>query len=314
MCQFENLKIIINNEFKNKTMKIKKATQILLIGFIILSGCKNDSEKWDIQGQFEATEIVVSSEISGRITDLNIDEGKDVTENQVCGYIDTLQLYLKKEQLKASINSVLTRNIGIKAQLLVIDEQIVNLKREQKRMEQLIKENAGTIKQLDDIKGQIEVFEKQKESTKTNFTQLNAETAPLQVQINQINDQIERCIIRSPINGTIISKYAEKGEITSFSKAIFKVADIQNMTLKAYATSSQLSSIKLGQKVTVLIDTDGKNYKKLEGTISWISQKSEFTPKTIQTRDEKANLVYAVKIKVKNDGTLRIGMPAEVKF
>ena len=314
MCQFENLKIIINNEFKNKTMKIKNAIQILLIGFIVLSGCKNDSEKWDIQGQFEATEIVVSSEISGRITDLNIDEGKDVTENQVCGYIDTLQLYLKKEQLKASINSVLTRNIGIKAQLLVIDEQIVNLKREQKRMEQLIKENAGTKKQLDDIKGQIEVFEKQKESTKTNFTQLNAETAPLQVQINQINDQIERCIIRSPINGTIISKYAEKGEITSFSKAIFKVADIQNMTLKAYATSSQLSSIKLGQKVTVLIDTDGKNYKKLEGTISWISQKSEFTPKTIQTRDEKANLVYAVKIKVKNDGTLRIGMPAEVKF
>ncbi len=297
-----------------KTMKIKQANKILLIGFIILSSCSKESERWDFQGQFEATEIVVSSEISGRITKLNINEGEDVKENQICCNIDTLQLYLKKEQLQATINSILSRNSNIKAQLSVIDEQIINLKREQKRMEQLIKDNAGTTKQLDDIKGQIVVLEKQKETTTTNFAQLNAETAPLQIQINQTNDQISRCIIRSPINGTIISKYAEKGEITSFNKAIFKVADIQNMTLKAYATSSQLSSIKLGQKVNVLVDVEGKIFKKIEGIISWISQKSEFTPKTIQTRDERANLVYALKIKVNNDGTLRIGMPADVKL
>ncbi len=295
-------------------MNIKTIATIVLPSLLMIAGCSDKDVKWDVQGQFEATEVMVASEVGGKIIEFTAEEGQTLTQNQVCGYIDTMQLYLKKQQLQASIVSILTRNSGIKAQVTVIDEQITNLKREQLRMARLIKENAGTQKQLDDITGQIEVLVKQKEATMTNFAQFNAETAPLQSQIDQLNDQIQKCIIKNPISGTVISKYAEQGELSAFNKALFKVADLSVMTLKAYATAAQLNSIKLGQKVTVYIDTDGKNYKKLEGTITWISDKSEFTPKSIQTRDERANLVYALKIKVKNDGTIRIGMPGEVKF
>ncbi|MEI6349052.1 MAG: HlyD family efflux transporter periplasmic adaptor subunit [Bacteroidota bacterium] len=293
---------------------MKTIAKIFLPSLLLMVGCSNNDNQWDAQGQFEATEVMVASEASGKIMEFSIEEGQTLAQNQVYGYIDTMQLCLKKQQLHASILSILSRNSNIKAQITVIDEQIINLKREQMRMVRLIKESAGTQKQLDDINGQIVVLEKQKEATTTNFAQLNAETAPLQSQIDQLNDQIQKSIIKSPISGTVISKYAEKGEIAAFNKALFKIANLTEMTLKAYATAEQLSSIKHGQKVTVLIDTDGKNYKKLEGTISWISDKSEFTPKTIQTRNERANLVYAIKIKVKNDGTLRIGMPGEVKF
>lgn len=295
-------------------MNIKKTTAIILPILIMMVGCSEKDVEWDVQGQFEGTEVLVASEMGGKIIEFTAEEGQVLAQNQVCGYIDTLQLYLKKQQLQASIVSILSRNSGIKAQVTVIDEQIANLKREQLRMSRLIKDNAGTQKQLDDITGQMDVLTKQKEATVTNFAQLNAETAPLQSQINQLNDQIQKCIIKSPISGTVISKYAEQGELSAFSKALFKIANLSEMTLKAYATSTQLSSVKIGQKVTVYIDTDGKNYKKLEGIITWISDKSEFTPKTIQTRDERANLVYAIKIKVKNDGTIRIGMPGEVKF
>jgi len=295
-------------------MNIKAIATIVLPSLLMMAGCSDKDVEWDVQGQFEATEVMVASEVGGKIMEFSAEEGQSLTQNQTCGYIDTMQLYLKKQQLQATIVSILTRNSGIKAQLNVIDEQIVNFRREQLRMVRLIKENAGTQKQLDDINGQIEVLIKQKEATTTNFAQFNAETAPLQSQINQLDDQIQKCIIKSPVSGTVISKYAEKGELSSFSKALFKVADLSVMTLKAYATVAQLSAVKLGQKVTVYIDTDGKKYKKLEGTITWISDKSEFTPKTIQTRNERANLVYALKIKVKNDGTIRIGMPAEVKF
>ncbi len=295
-------------------MNIKKITAIVLPILLMMVGCSEKDVKWDVQGQFEGTEVMVASEMAGKIMVFTAEEGQVLAQNQVCGYIDTTQLYLKKQQLQATITSVLTRNSGTKAQINVIDEQIINAKREQKRMEQLVKEKAGTQKQLDDITGQMDVLTKQKEATMTNFAQLNAETAPLQSQIDQINDQIQKCIIKSPISGTVISKYAEQGELSAFSKALFKIANLSEITLKAYATSTQLSSVKIGQKVTVYIDIDGKEYKKLEGTITWISDKSEFTPKTIQTRDERANLVYAIKIKVKNDGTLRIGMPGEVKF
>lgn len=295
-------------------MNIKSIAIILIPTMLTLASCSSKNEQWDAQGQFEATEVMVASEIGGKIIDFTAEEGANIAQNQVCGTIDTMQLFLKKQQLQASIAAVLTRNSGIKAQIIVVDEQIANLMREQKRMERLVKESAGTQKQLDDINGQIEVLVKQKEATMTNFAQFNAETAPLQSQINQLDDQIQKCIIKSPVSGTILAKYAESGELSSFNKALFKVADLSVMTLKAYATASQLSSVKLGQKVTVLIDTDGKTYKKLEGVVSWISCKSEFTPKTIQTRDERANLVYALKIKVKNDGTIRIGMPGEVKF
>ena len=295
-------------------MNIKAIATIILPSLMAMVGCSDKDSQWDAQGQFEATEVIVASEASGKIMNFAVDEGQSLAQDQICGYIDTMQLYLKKQQLQVSIVSILTRNSGIKAQLTVIDEQIANLRREQLRMVRLIKDDAGTQKQLDDINGQIVVLEKQKEVTTTNFAQLNAETAPLQSQIDQLNDQIQKSIIKSPISGTVISKYAEKGEIAVFNKALYKIANLTEMTLKAYATAEQLSSLKLGQKVTVLIDTDGKTYKKLEGLIDWISDKSEFTPKSIQTRNERANLVYALKIKVKNDGTLRIGMPGEVKF
>jgi HlyD family secretion protein len=297
-----------------------KSIKIFIITICVttLFACNNDKNKLDASGTFEATEIIISSEASGRIMEFNITEGDILKENQVIGYIDTLQLYYKKRQLESTYKTILSRKPDVNVQIASMEEQIRNLKSEKIRFEKLVKSNAGNQKQVDDIDAQILLLEKQinaqKSSLRINTDALDNESEGVAMQLEQLKDQMEKSKIFSPINGTVLIKFAEKGEITQAGKALFKMADTENMIFKAYVTADQFNQIKIGQKVKVFADFSKDESREYEGTITWVSDKSEFTPKTIQTKDERANLVYAVKMKVKNDGYLKIGMYGQIKF
>jgi len=293
----------------------------VILGLAILiafSSCGKSDSEYDAAGTFEATEITVSSEAMGRITNFDLVEGQELTENQVVGSIDSIQLYLKKQQLNASSKALNSRKPDTRKQLAAIDQQIETAKTERKRIQNLVTANAVNQKQLDDVNAQIAVLEKQQTALKSSLeltnSSLSGEEEALQLQIDQLEDQLKKCRIVSPIAGTVLTKYAEAGELASPGKALFKVADTKNIILRAYISSDQLTQLKIGQKVQVFSDSGEKDSKQYEGTISWIASKAEFTPKTIQTRDERANLVYAVKIAVKNDGLLKIGMYGNVKL
>ncbi|MBP8781584.1 MAG: HlyD family efflux transporter periplasmic adaptor subunit, partial [Paludibacteraceae bacterium] len=279
--------------------------------------CSNSDGDVDASGTFETTEIIVSTESMGKIMQLNVEEGQQLNFNQRVGYIDTTQLYLKKLQLVASKKALQSRRPDIQKQIAALEQQIETAKTERKRVENLVKAEASTTKQLDDANAQIKVLEKQLEATKSSLENTSnsilGDNEALQIQIEQIEDQLQKCYITSPISGVVLTKYAEQGELATPGKALFKIGDVTNMILRAYVTSDQLTQIALGQKVKVYADY-GEDRKEYEGVVSWISSKSEFTPKTIQTRDERANLVYAVKINIKNDGLLKIGMYGNVKF
>lgn len=297
-------------------MKTAKIFTTAFIVLLFISCGKTDSD-FDAAGSFETTEILVSAEAQGRIMQFDIEEGQSVTENQIVGYIDSTQLFLKKEQLIASQKGLQSRRPDIRKQMAVLEQQIATAKTEKKRVENLLKANAATAKQLDDVNAQIAVLEKQLAASKTTLEStdegMNSDNKALDIQIQQLEDQLTKCRIISPASGVVLTKYAEKGELAGAGKALFKVANLDNMILRAYITNEQLTQIKIGQKVTVTADF-GEEQKQYEGTISWVSAKSEFTPKTIQTRDERANLVYAIKVSVKNDGYLKIGMYGNVKF
>jgi len=290
--------------------------QFLLIVSVLLTACGGKKNQPDASGVFEATEIIVSAKGNGEILSFDVQEGQKVQKLAQLGYIDTTQLYLKKLQLKINAKAVKNQFVDITKQTAALEQQIATAKTEKKRIENLLKSQAATTKQLDDIDAQIAVLEKQLAAAKTTMQQSNSGVSDTEsgvaVQIAQIDDQIKNSIIRSPIDGTILAKYAEAGELAVQGKALFKVADINEMVLRAYITSSQLSQMKLGNKVRVFADFGEKSMREYEGKITWISPKAEFTPKTIQTRDERANLVYAIKISVKNDGFLKIGMYGEV--
>lgn len=298
-----------------------KFTNQLIFSFILLIGftsCGKSKDDFDAAGTFEATEVVVSSEAMGKILNFEITEGQEVTENLIIGTIDSVQLYLKKQQLLASRKALISRKPDTNKQLAALEQQITTAKTEKKRIENLLKANAVNQKQLDDVNAQIAVLEKQQTALKSSLelttSSLSGEDEALQLQIKQLEDQLMKCRISSPITGTVLTKYAEKGELASPGKALFKVADTKNIILRAYISSDQLTQLKIGQKVQVFADYGEKDNKQYEGIVSWIASKAEFTPKTIQTRDERANLVYAVKIAVKNDGLLKIGMYGNVKF
>lgn len=283
---------------------------------VVLTSCTNKNT-FDASGTFEAEEIIIASEASGAIKQFNITDGDELKANQPIGFIDSTQLYLKKKQLEAQIHAVLSRKPDIAAQTASIQEQLKASEKEQQRINKLVKAEAATQKQLDDINAQIEVLKKQLEAQQsilsTSSEGIAQETMPLKIQIEQINDQLVKCRIINPVNGTVLAKYAEANEITAPGKPLYKIADLSNLILRAYISGNQLSQIKLGQKIKVYTDSkDG--YKEQEGTTIWVSDKAEFTPKTIQTKDERANLVYAMKVLVKNDGFLKIGMYAEIKF
>jgi HlyD family secretion protein len=305
---------------------------ISMLATVFITACSSNGNKFDASGTFEATEVIVSSELNGKILSLTINEGDTVSANRVVGTVDAEGIELQKEQVEASISSLndKTADVGpqvalLQNQLAVQQSQLNNLLHEKQRIENLIKQDAATGKQLDDINAQIDVVRKQmvvtqqqinvqRNNTSTQNRSILSESKPLQKRVEQLNDQLKRADIINPINGTILTKYAEAGELTSTGKALYKIADLGEMKLRAYVTGDQLSQIKLGQQVNVLVDEGKDKYKELVGTISWISDKAEFTPKTIQTKEERANLVYAVKINVKNDGYLKIGMYGEVVF
>ena len=301
-------------------MKMKK--RLLNIAFILaaafLIGCSNGNGDFDATGTFESEEIIVSSEATGKLIKFDIEEGYEIKQNQIVGIVDTTQLHLKKKQLLSSITAVLSKQPDISAQLAALQQQIETAEIEKKRIENLVKLDAATTKQLDDINSQLEVLNKQYTAAKSSLTitkqGLQSETLPLIAQVEQIEDQIKKSYITNPIDGTVLTRYAKLDEITSNGKALYKIADLSGMTLRAYVDGDQLGQIKLGQKVKVYIDKGEGDQKEMSGEIYWVSSKAEFTPKTIQTKDERANLVYAIKVKVMNDGYLKIGMYGEVKF
>ena len=298
----------------------RKNCRLLVLGLLtlLISSCHRNGDEHDASGTFETTEIIVSAEASGKILFLDVSEGDDVKENQVLGVIDTIQLYLSKLQLQRNVMATNTRKTDVNAQIAVLQDQLSTAKREKQRIENLLKANAANKKQLDDVNAQISLLEKQIAAQRSNMERgnisINEESSALEIQIAQLDDQLKKSYIISPINGTVLVKYAEKGEIAGQGRALFKVADMENMVLRAYISSSQFNQLKLGQEVNVFADFGESSTRKYEGKVTWISEKAEFTPKTVQTKDERDNLVYAIKISVKNDGYLKVGMYAGVNF
>lgn len=295
-----------------------KNISIFMLVLSIFGSCSDKNGEVDAYGNFEAIEVMVSSEANGKIMVLQIDEGDVLDQNTIVGYIDTIQLHLKKEQLKAAIHALHAKTQNVKVQIEVLQKQKTNLLREQRRIEALLLDSAATNKQLDDINGEIVVVDKRIAATRSQLNSVNngilSEIKPLQVQILQIKDQIDKSIIKNPIKGTVLTKYAEESEITSFGKPLYKIANLEKITLRAYISENQLSQITLGQDVKVRIDAPNDEYKSFNGIITWISSSAEFTPKVIQTHEERVNMVYALKVEVPNDGSMKIGMPGEVYF
>ena len=291
-------------------MKLK--TIIVILGvFLMLHSCKTGDEKADGYGNFEATEILISSEANGKLLQFTVEEGQDLEKGKVVGLVDTLQLYLKKQQLLASKNTISSKSRGVLSQINVLNAQLATAKTNKTRIENLIKANAGTQKQLDDVNGQIDVIKQQIRSVETQNAPIVNELKSVAIQIKQIEDQIQKSIITNPVSGTVLTSYAEPNEIVNFGKPLYKIADLNTLELRVYVSEPQLPNIKIGQQVTVKIDA-GETMKSYDGTITWIATEAEFTPKIIQTKEERVNLVYAVKVTVKNDGSLKIGMPAEM--
>ncbi len=283
---------------------------IFLVGTTLVS-CNKNSGKADGYGNFEATEITISAENNGKLLQFKVEEGDQLLKDAFIGYIDTIPLSLKRDQLVASKSVISSKSKGVLSEISVLNAKLKTAEISKNRIENLIKDNAGTQKQLDDVNGEIDVIKQQKRSVETQNAPIINELKSLDVQLQQIEDQIIKSTIINPVNGTVLSKYAEPNEITSFGKPLYKIADLSLMQLRVYISETQLSNLKIGEKVTVKIDeNDGmKNY---EGTITWVASEAEFTPKIIQTKEERVALVYAVKIDVINDGGLKIGMPAEM--
>ncbi|MEY4012797.1 MAG: hypothetical protein RIT22_1921, partial [Bacteroidota bacterium] len=283
-------------------------TFLILINLV---ACNKNNDKADGYGNFEATEVTISAEASGKIEYLNLEEGAILAPNTQVGLIDTIQLYLTKQQLISSKNTIASKSRNVLSQTAVLNEQLKTTVIEQKRIQNMFAENAATKRQVDEINGKVNILNEQIKSIKTQEAPINNEQKSIDVQIEKTNDQIKKCKIINPFQGIVLAKYSEANEITNFGKPVYKIADISEMTLRIFVSEKQLNQIVVGQKVIVKIDTE-EDMKSYPGTISWIASSAEFTPKIIQTKEERANLVYAVKVKVKNDGSLKIGMPAEM--
>lgn len=311
---------------------IKKHVIYVLIVLVALTpSCKQGEEVHDASGSFEADEVIVSAESAGRILEWNVEEGLHLFKDSAVGRIDATGTALQKEQVQASIESLSDKTLNVSPQVKLLQDQIAvqqsqldNLLQERQRLENLVKRDAATGKQLDDMDAQITVARKNISVTaqqisvqKNNIASQNravlSEGKPLEKRVAQLNDQLSKSRIINPVEGTVLASYAELGEVTAPGKALYKIADLRTLNLRAYVTGTQLPEIKIGQEVQVLVDS-ANSYKIYPGKITWISDKAEFTPKTIQTKEERANLVYAIKVKVPNDGSLKIGMYAELEF
>lgn len=290
--------------------------RIVYIAAVVLAASCGTEAEFDAQGTFEATEIVVSSEATGRILNFEVEEGMAVEANQMVGAIDSVQLHLQRKQLVAQQSALLGSRPDVKKQVAALREQIVKQKSELRRVENMLKDGAATKKQKDDIEAQIKILESQLDATLStldkNTSTINNNSAALEAQIAALDDRISKCRVISPVGGTVLVKYAEAGELASVGKPLMKIADLDNIYLRAYFTSDQLAKVNLGDEVKVVADFGGEERYDYTGRVAWISSESEFTPKTIQTKDSRANLVYAVKIAVENDGRLKIGLAGEV--
>ncbi len=314
-----------------KLINTKSILSLLAITLFFTS-CKNGNGDFDATGTFEADEIIVSSETAGRILQFDALEGSLLKKGELTVAIDTTSLALQSEQVAASIQALSEKTTSLAPYIQTLEQQVEVQKtlkrtadRELKRITNLVKDDAATQKQLDDAQSQFEIatsqlalaerqLEQQKNTINTQNRSILSEQSPLEKRKAQVDDQLNRSQVLSPIDGTLLLKYAEAGEVTAPGKALFKIAQLNSMNLRAYISGDQLSTVKLGQKVKVFIDKGKDEYKELIGTLTWISDKAEFTPKTIQTKEERAHLVYAVKIKVANDGEIKLGMYGEVKF
>ena len=288
---------------------------VYIVAAMLAVSCGTEVE-FDAQGTFEATEVVVSSEATGRILNFEVEEGMAVEANKAVGEIDSVQLHLQRKQLVAQQSALLGSRPDMKKQVAALREQIAKQKDELRRVENMLKDGAATQKQKDDLEAQIKILERQLDATLStldkNTSTLNNNSAALEAQIAALDDRISKCRIISPVGGTVLVKYAEAGELASMGKPLMKIADLNNIYLRAYFTSDRLAKINLGDEVKVIADFGGDERYDYVGRIVWISSESEFTPKTIQTKDSRANLVYAVKIAVENDGRLKIGLAGEV--
>lgn len=289
---------------------------ILLIATaaLLMAGCKSTRDAADAWGNFEATEVMVSAETSGRVLQCNIREGMKTEKGQVIALIDTTLYNLQKKELEANIAATLTRISSINAQNDILMQQIENLMVNIRRIENMLKDDAATRKQYDDLTGQAEVYRKQITANNTQRTSIQAEVSVLNARKATILEQIARCTVRSPMDGTITGKYIEEGELVTAGRPLVKIADMSVMKLKVFVSGAQLGKIKTGQECTVRTDEGEKGYRIFKGTVNHVSEKAEFTPKIIQTKEERVALVYAVTIEVPNDGTLKSGMPGEAIF
>ena len=290
--------------------------RIVYIAAVVLAASCGTEAEFDAQGTFEATEVVVSSEATGRILNFEVEEGMAVEANQMVGAIDSVQLHLQRKQLVAQQSALLGSRPDVKKQVAALREQIAKQNEELRRVENMLKDGAATKKQKDDIEAQIKILESQLDATLStldkNTSTINNNSAALEAQIAALDDRISKCRVISPVGGTVLVKYAETGELATIGKPLMKIADLDNIYLRAYFTSDQLAKVNLGDEVKVIADFGGDERYDYTGRIAWISSESEFTPKTIQTKDSRANLVYAVKIAVENDGRLKIGLAGEV--
>lgn len=293
---------------------MKRITNLLLAA-LTLTACQTNDNDYDASGIFEATEVVVSAKAQGEIMQLLADEGDDVQQGMALGIIDTRQLVLRKQQLEQTQRSTDSRRVDVSAQIASLEQQVENLGQEKARFESLLAARAASQKQVDDIGYQISVLQRQIQALRDQLTSNNKsiseQSQAVSAQMSQVDEQIADATITSPLAGTVLQRYCEQGEYATPGKPLFKIADLEEMTLRAYITADQYNQLKLGQKVSISIDGQEEAY---EGTVCWIASKAEFTPKTIQTKDERANLVYAIKVKVKNDGYIKIGMYGEVRF
>ncbi len=291
-----------------------KINTIILLMVMVFASCSKD-EKSDAYGQFEAGKITISSEVTGKLLWLHIDEGDNLESNSQVGLVDTAQLFLKKGELKSAVKAIQTRITSLNAQAEVYKAQLVTAKKELNRLKALKAESAATDQQLDAKMGQVNTLEKQVASVQAQKESVYAEVETNKIRIAQIDDQIKRTKVINPVNGVVLNVFSEANELVMQGQPLYEIADLNEMTLKVYVSGAQLPSVKLDQPVEVLIDSDENSNESMKGKVSWISSEAEFTPRMIQTKEERVTQVYAVEVKVINsDGRIKIGMPGEVNF
>jgi HlyD family secretion protein len=296
-------------------MKTIRYFSLWAMGFLVILSCTRTEKPSDAYGNFEAVEIMVSAMAPGALLSLNVDQGDQLYEGQLVGLIDTTEASIRVEQAKAQQQAIMARLLNVKAQREVHDQQLANLSRDYDRVASLYREGAATLKQKEDLEGAIALTAKQLQATLAQATSIEAEARAVGQQVMQLEEAKKKCFITNPSGGTVLSTYSRKGETVVYGKPLYKIADLSNMELKVYISGRQLAGFTIGQPVEVIIDqTAEQGNSSLKGEITWISASSEFTPKTIQTRDERVDLVYAMKVRVQNDGRLKIGMPGEIRI